>query len=162
MKLAEALLLRSEYQKKIENIQSRIQANLKVQENDKPHEHPEALLKEAFALNEQLCVLIKQINRTNNTIRLPDGRLLSEALADRDMLLKKRNFLAVIAAKAQEKDYRLAHSEIKMRVTLSVEELHRQIDHLSRSFRELDTQIQSVNWMTNLEQCKSAGRANLI
>nr|WP_164997123.1 hypothetical protein [Clostridium minihomine] len=52
MKLAEALLLRSEYQKKLENLQSRIMVNLKVQEDDKPHENPEELLKEAFDLNE--------------------------------------------------------------------------------------------------------------
>lgn len=152
MKLAEALLLRSEYQKKIEHLQSRILANLKVQESDTPHENPEALLQEAFALNEQLCTLIKQINRTNYITRLPDGQTLSEALVDRDMLMKKRNILAAVAARASEKDYRLTHAEIRICVTLPVGELHKQIDSLSRSFRELDTQIQAANWMTELEQ----------
>lgn len=150
MKLAEALLLRSEYQKKIENLQSRILANLKVQENDKPHENPEDLLKEAFNLNEQLCALVKQINTRNNVAALPNGTVLAEALADRDMLMKKRNLLAAIAAHANEKDYRLTHTEIKMCVTLPIGELQKQIDSLSRSFRELDTQIQAVNWTVDL------------
>lgn len=152
MKLAEALLLRSEYQKKVENIQSRIMANLKVQENDKPQENPEELLKEAFELNEQLCTLVKQINSRNHTVKLPNGQLLSEALADRDMLMKKRNLLASITAKASEKDYRLTHAEIKMCIILPIGELQKQIDRLSQSFRELDTQIQAVNWMIDLEQ----------
>lgn len=150
MKLAEALLLRSEYQKKIENLQSRILSNLKVQENDKPHENPEALLKEAFDLNEQLCTLVKQINARNNVASLPNGTVLSEALADRDMLMKKKNLLASIAAHANEKDYRLTHTEVKMCITLPIGELQKQIDSLSRSFRELDTQIQAVNWTVDL------------
>lgn len=150
MKLAEALLLRSEYQKKIENLHSRILVNLKVQENDKPHENPDALLKEAFDLNEQLCVLIKQINARNNVVCLPNGMLLAEALADREMLMKKRNMLATIVARANERDYRLTHTEIKMCVTLSIGELQKQIDSFSRTFRELDTQIQALNWTVDL------------
>lgn len=152
MKLAEALLLRSEYQNKIANIQSRIMANLKVQENDKPHENPEMLLKEVFEINEQLCILVKKINARNNTVKLPNGQLLSEALADRDMLMKKRNLLSGITSKASEKDYRLTHSEIKMCVILPIGELQKQIDSLSRSFRELDSQIQAINWTVDLEQ----------
>lgn len=152
MKLAEALLLRSEYQNKIANIQSRIMANLKVQENDKPHENPEMLLKEVFEINEQLCILVKKINARNNTVKLPNGQLLSEALADRDMLMKKRNLLSGITSKASEKDYRLTHSEIKMCVILPIGELQKQIDNLSRSFRELDSQIQAINWTVDLEQ----------
>lgn len=152
MKLAEALLLRSEYQNKIENIQSRILSNLKVQENEKPHENPEELLKEAFELNEKLCELIKQINARNNSVKLPSGQLLSEALADRDMIMKKRSLLTAITAKASEKDYRLTHAEIKMYISLPIGELQKQIDGLSRDFRELDTKIQAVNWMVDLEQ----------
>lgn len=150
MKLAEALLLRSECQKKIESLQSRILANLKVQEEDRPHENPQELLKEAFELNDQLCALVKQINARNNIAALPNGTVLSEALADRDMLMKKRSLLAAIAAKANERDYRLTHTEVKMRVTLPIGELQKQIDSLSRSFRELDTQIQAVNWTVDL------------
>ena len=151
MKLAEALLLRSEYQKRIENLQSRILANVKTQENDKPHENPQGLISEAFELSEQLCTLIQKINACNNRATLLTGKTLSEAIVERDMLMKKRNILAAIATKALEKDYRLTHSEVKMTVTISIEETQKQIDALSREFRELDTQIQGINWTTDLE-----------
>lgn len=150
MKLAEALLLRAELQKKVENLQSRILANLKVQEGDTPHENPSELLEEAFSLSEQLCALIKQINHRNNLATLPGGIPLSEALAERDLLLKKRNILSSIAAKAQERDYRLTHAEVKMQVTLPVGDIQRQMDKLAKAYRELDTQIQAVNWTIEL------------
>lgn len=40
MKLAEALLLRSKQQNKIENLRERIRKNLKIQEGDNPAEDP--------------------------------------------------------------------------------------------------------------------------
>ena len=152
MKLAEALLLRSEYQKKVENLQSRILANIKVQDNDKPLENPQTLIAEAFDFSEKLCALIKRINACNNTTVLATGQTLSEAIVERDMIMKKRNILAAAAAKAHEKDYRLTHTEIKMNVAISVEETQKQIDMLSRQFRELDAQIQALNWATDIGQ----------
>jgi len=151
MKLAEALLLRSEYQKKIENLQSRIHANIKVQENDSPHEDPQGLIEETFDLTEQLCALIKKINACNNTATLPNGLTISEAIVERDMLMKKRNILSSITMMAQNRDYRLTHSEVRMNVIVSVEEMQKQIDTISQRFRELDTQIQGANWTTELE-----------
>ena len=150
MKLAEALLLRSELQKKFENLQNRIFANIKVQDNDKPLENPMTLTDEAFETSEQLCELIKKINNCNNTTKLPTGQTLSEAIVERDMLLKKRNLLASIASRALEKDYRLTHTEVKMNVVVSIETTQKQIDELSKQFRELDTQIQAINWTTEL------------
>jgi len=46
MKLAEALILRSDLQKRIEQLRHRLTNNAKVQEGDAPAEKPEALLKE--------------------------------------------------------------------------------------------------------------------
>ncbi len=42
MKLAEALLLRSDLQKKLASLRERIVANAVVQEGDKPHEAPDS------------------------------------------------------------------------------------------------------------------------
>ena len=151
MKLAEALLLRSEYQKKIENLQTRILANIKVQENDSPHEKPQDLIGEAFDLTEQLCTLIKRINACNNIAMLPNGLTISEAIVERDMLMKKRSILTLTAAVAQDRDYRLTRSEVKMNVTVSVEETQKQIDAISQRFRELDTLIQGANWTTDID-----------
>ena len=150
MKLAEALLIRAEYQKRIENLQHRIVANIKVQDNEKPLENPENLLNEAFEISEQLCTVIKKINRCNNETTLPTGQTLSEAIVERDMLIKKRNILSLVVSKALEKDYRLTHTEVKMNVSVSVEDLQKQIDTLSMKFRKLDTQLQAANWNTDL------------
>ena len=150
MKLAEALLLRSEYQKKVENLQSRILANIKVQDKDKPLENPQELIDEAFRTSEQLCDLIKQINACNNSAKLPTGQTISEAIVERDMLLKKRNLLASIASRALESDYRLTHTEVKMNVVVSVKDIQKQIDNLSKQFRELDAQVQALNWTVDL------------
>jgi multidrug efflux pump subunit AcrA (membrane-fusion protein) len=151
MKLAEALLLRSEYQNKIDNLQSRIMANIKVQENDSPLEEPKGLIKEAFELTEQLCALVQRINARNNAAKLPNGQTISEAIVERSMLLKKRNILSIIAGVAQARDYRLARAEVKMNVIVSVEEIQKEIDAISKRYRELDTQIQQANWTIDME-----------
>ncbi|KCW30188.1 DIP1984 family protein, partial [Acinetobacter baumannii] len=46
MKLAEALLLRSDQQKKIISLKQRINANVLVQDGDQPSEDPNELLKQ--------------------------------------------------------------------------------------------------------------------
>ncbi|MGF6906846.1 DIP1984 family protein [Fusobacterium sp. PH5-44] len=150
MKLAEALLLRSEYQKKIENLQSRIMANLKIQEGDVPNENPDELLKEFFLINDKLSLLIKDINIRNNVAILSDGQSLSQALIDRENILKKRNFLAKLVEKSNDRSFRLARSEIKMYTSLSIAEIQKEIDRLSCNFRKLDTKIQSLNWNIDL------------
>ncbi|MDR0531302.1 MAG: DIP1984 family protein [Oscillospiraceae bacterium] len=148
MKLAEALLQRSTYQKKIENLQSRILANLKVQEEEEPDEDPQALLDAALALHKELCELVKAINACNNRTRLPDGRSLSDALADRENLMKQRDLLARIASSAGGRDYRTARSELRTNVLLSARVLQQQVDRLSAEYRALDVQIQATNWIT--------------
>ncbi len=150
MKLAEALIQRSEYQKKIDNLQQRIIANLKVQEKEKPHENPEILLAESARLNEEMNTLIKRINRKNSEVKFDENRTLADALADRDMLIKKRRTLMSIVDSASQKDYRLTHAEIKMYVTLDISDIQKQIDNISMQYRELDTLIQGKNWTIDL------------
>ena len=99
----------------------------------------------------QLCEIIKRINRNNSKIILPDGQTMAEALVDRDMLLKERSILLGIVSKANERDYGLTHSEVRTYLTVDVAKLQKQIDELSRRYRELDTMIQSTNWTTELE-----------
>jgi hypothetical protein len=58
MKLAEALLLRADLQKKVASLRDRIVANAVVQEGDKPHEAPDQLMKEAFGALAELETLM--------------------------------------------------------------------------------------------------------
>ena len=151
MKLAEALLLRSEYTKKIENLQYRLLSNIKVQEDDEPLENPQGLLEEIFDLSEKLCELIKQINARNSATKLDEDLTLAEAIVHRDMIMKKRNILSSVVKRATEQDHRYSHSEIKMNVIISYAEVQQQIDVLSKEYRELDTKIQALNWTTELQ-----------
>ena len=150
MKLAEALLLRAEYQEKIGLLQGRVLANLKVEQDEAPQEDPNALLREACECIARLRDLVKQIGARNSVAMLPDGRTLSEALADRDALKKERDLLSGVAGHAVQKDFRLTHTELKTRVTVSVAGLQKRVDALSKEYRELDAQIQAVNWTAEL------------
>ena len=150
MKLAEALLLRAEYRDKLDNLQQRILANMKVQEGDRPHEEPKALLDESMELHRTMCALVQRIDRANATICLPGGETISQALARRDMLRKQRGLLSDIAAAASQRDYRLTHSELRMQTTLDLGAIQKEMDRLAKAYRELDGMIQGVNWTTEL------------
>ena len=150
MKLAEALLLRAEYQTKLENLENRLLSNLKIQEGDLPNEDPILLLSEMEATNRKLTELVKKINTCNAREKLSDGRKLSDALVDREALLKERRILATLVGRANEQDYRVSRTEIKMTVTLSVKELQSRIDSLSKEYRQLDTELQGKNWTVDL------------
>lgn len=52
MKLAESLLIRSDMQKKLAQLQGRINANIKVQEGDTPSEDPNKLMVDAPYLSQ--------------------------------------------------------------------------------------------------------------
>ena len=86
MKLAEALLLRSDLQKKIASLRDRIVANAVVQEGDSPHEKPADLMKQAVGALGDLEALVTKINRANLKTKTTRGKTLTEAIAHRDML----------------------------------------------------------------------------
>ena len=150
MKLAEALLIRADYQKKLENINMRILNNIKVQENDKPHEDPNKLIKESLKINDEMTNLICKINETNHNTKFNEDMNLAQALVKRDSLIKKRRTLDNIVGYAHEPDYRLTHTEIKMNFSINIEDLQKEIDNLSKEFRLLDVKIQEINWTTDL------------
>jgi hypothetical protein len=86
MKLAEALLLRADMQKKLYSLGSRIEDNAMVQEGESTHEDAEELIKEAFQVIAKAEALIARVYQANLTNRLPNGVTLTEALAQRDTL----------------------------------------------------------------------------
>ena len=66
MKLAEALILRADCEKRIAQLKSRLLVNAKVQEGDKPAEIPQELIGELEHVARELLDLIKSINKTNS------------------------------------------------------------------------------------------------
>ncbi|AFZ21659.1 DIP1984 family protein [Allocoleopsis franciscana] len=150
MKLAEALILRADCQKRIEQLRQRLVRSAKVQEGETPPEQPQALIAELDATINQLVDLIQRINKTNSLTNLEEGMTISDALAQRDTLLLKRSvYTSLVDAAAYQQD-RYSASEIKSFSTVNVAELQTQTDRLSRECRELDTKIQSSNWNTEL------------
>ena len=150
MKLAEALILRSDLQKRMEQLRQRLCDNALTQEGEKPAEDPEELLQELDSCARQLEDLVARINLTNAATE-KDGKTLTELLAKREVLSRKVSILRVTLEAASRKVSRSTRSEVKILSTLHVPELRRQVDGLSQELRILDTSIQSCNWLTDLQ-----------
>ncbi len=151
MKLAEALILRADHQKRIEQLKQRLYRNAKVQEGEIPGENPEELLTEIDQITADLLQLIQRINATNATTVLSDGQTISDAIATRDILSIKQKILRELATSAAITQERYTKSEVKFKSTVNVPDLQKQADALARKYRELDTLIQEANWLTELK-----------
>lgn len=149
MKLAEALILRSDLQKRIEQLRVRLNNNAKVQENDEPSENPEELLNELDNNINQLKILIKQINRTN-CVTVSNGQTLANLIVERDTLTLKSNILRGFLNIAGQKVNLYSTTEIKIMSTVDVPALQKELDLLSKKIRETDTELQQANWLTEL------------
>lgn len=75
---------------------------------------------------------------------------LSDALVERDILLDKRAVLASSVERASFRHDRYSQTEIKYISTINVKEIQKEVDKLSKEYRELDTKIQGLNWSTEL------------
>ena len=149
MKLATSLSERSDIQKRLSELQERLNNNAKVQDGETTAEDPKELLKELDSLTEQLETLIYKINLTNSKTMI-DGTELTLLLAKRDVLKQKivmlRNFLNTASAKVD----RYSRTEIKILSSVDVTKLQKQIDALSKEYRTIDEKIQGANWTTEL------------
>lgn len=150
MKLAEALLERKSVKEKIEALRQRLTENVLVQEGDRPFEEPQALMAELNDAVNQLEQLVRRINATNNLARLADGTSVSEAIVKRDMLRLRREALQQVAEAASMRQNRYMRTEVRFVATLSSADLRKQVDALAKAWRELDAQIQAVNWTIDL------------
>ena len=150
MKLANALSQRSELQTRIRQLEVRLNNNAQVQDGEVPAEDPTQLLGELEADYARLEELISAINRTNNSTKLEDGSTLSDLLAKRDCLKGRLSVLRGFLDNASALVRRHSTSEIKVKSTVNVRELQKQVDGLSRDLRELEETIQEKNWTTEL------------
>ncbi|HSH03401.1 MAG TPA: DIP1984 family protein [Anaerolineae bacterium] len=150
MKLAEALILRADLQKRIEQLKSRIVANVMIQEGDEPAEDAQKLLADLERDSGELVGLIQRINRTNSQTELEDGLTLADALAVRDNLATRHRIYRDVGAEAVVSRNRFSRSEVKFVSTVSAGAMQAQADDLAREHRELDARIQATNWSTEL------------
>jgi len=150
MKLAEALILRADAQKRIAQLRDRLVNSAKVQEGEQPPEDPTALIAELEGTADDLLALMQKINATNARAELEPGLTLSAALATRDVLMLKRGVYRGLSDAASQSNYRYSRSEVKYLSTVNVAEIQRRIDDLSKQHRELDARIQAANWNIDL------------
>ena len=150
MKLAEALILRADCQKRFAQLKSRLQTNAKVQEGDKPAETPRDLIAELGRVAAELLDLIQRINRTNSTTVFAGTATISDALAERDVLMLQRAAYVDLAQHASISHDRYSRSEVKYIATIKIADIQKRADELAKNYRELDTRIQELNWQTEL------------
>ena len=150
MKLAEALAERSDCQKRLEVIKSRLADSARIQEGEEPVEDPNELLMEADRAYGRLLTLISAINRTNSRSEFDTERSISDAIAERDVIGKRRDFLLGVSESGTSRWDRISRSEVRYVMTVPVKELRAQADKLAKRYRELDLQIQELNWKTDL------------
>lgn len=146
IKLAEALLLRSDQQKKIASLKQRINANVLVQDGDEPSEDPNVLIQQVFALTQESQQLIYQIHLTNASAKIADGRALLEVLVLRDEYIERHKVLTQAIASTNREPDRYSVREIKWLKVIPVSSLQKQADDISAKIRDLNMTIQATNW----------------
>jgi hypothetical protein len=153
MKVAEALALRADATRRVEQLRTRIVANARYQEGEEPSEDARVLLTEVGEVLDELEGLIRRINRTNSASTTADGATVTDALARRDVLRSRHSVLSDAAdAAAGRNQYggRQLRSELKMITALPVAGLRANADQVARELRDLDIRIQQANWEIDL------------
>ena len=120
MKVAEALQLRADLNRRIAQLGERLNANALVQEGESTPEDPKALLRELEESVRTLEELMYRINLSNAETDL-DGKTVTR-------------------------------TEIKILPAVDVKALQKQLDAMSREYRETDNAIQALNWSTELPE----------
>ncbi len=107
-------------------------------------------MQELDDLSSGLTDLIQRINKTNSETSYEGGKTLTDALAERDVLSLKRKIYSELAKAASVTQTRYSKSEVKFRSTVEVSSIQKQVDDMSKAYREMDAQIQALNWATDL------------
>ena len=149
MKLAEALSIRADLQKKVVQLKERIKDSAKVQEGDEPCDNVEELCKELDETLVRLEDMIYRINQTNiQTIQ--DGASLTRLMAKKDVLSMRVKALQEVVRHVSANDTRFGRNELKYIRTIDVNALRKEADTYAKQYRELDLKIQGLNWTVDL------------
>ena len=109
MKLAEALILRADCQKRFAQLKSRLFTNAKIHEGDKPAEKPQELMREMEGVAGELVDLIKRINKTNSATVVANSKTLSDVLAERVELIDSNPMKAGALAEGEPEPREVHH-----------------------------------------------------
>ena len=145
MKLAEALSLRADLQKRVIQLKVRLKDSAKIQEGDEPAEDVKELYPELDNTLAELEELIYLINETN--IRtMHEGENLTRLMARKDVLTQRVSLMRDVLKHVVENDTRYGRNEVKYIRLVDVSALRKETDNYASQLRELDMRIQSLNW----------------
>ena len=148
MKLAEALSIRADLQRRISQLKSRLKDSSKIQEGDTPAEDVNDLYKELDDCLMQLDELTYRINNTNmQTVH--EGETLTRMIARKDTLTLRISVMRDVLKHVIEND-RYGRNEIKYIRTIDVPAFRKEMDAYAKRLRELDLKLQSLNWTVDL------------
>ena len=151
MKLAVALQGRNDLNKKIVQLNYRLELNAVVQDGEKTGENPEELLEELNECYRNLEDLIGRINKTNcQTITSYNNLSLTELIAKKDVLMQKINSYRALADTASNLVTRVSRSEIKILSNVDVKKIQKDIDKMSKELRLVENTIEETNWQIEL------------
>ena len=98
----------------------------------------------------QLELLIYNINMTNMKVVDEDGKSMTMLLAERDVLNKRITILRSAFDRASKPADRYSCNEIRMVTKIDVKSLRRELDKYSQQYRQLDNEIQMMNFKFDL------------
>ncbi|MDE6665993.1 MAG: DIP1984 family protein, partial [Ruminococcus sp.] len=85
-----------------------------------------------------------------NCMTIENGVSLTDMIAEKDVLQKKISVLKNFLSNASSLVNRYSNTEIKIHSTVDVVELQKKVDAMSKHLRELDMNIQRINWTIDL------------
>lgn len=150
MKLAEALVLRADLQKKLENLKKRLANSVRKLDDIQVIEDPAALKLEADESITVLYSLIDLIYRTNQSVILPSRQSMVTVLAKRDELVERRKLLDYIINKSLLDSGLYFNERGKWQPAIDISAYQKQMDDIAMQIRRLNLDIQQTNWQVDL------------
>ncbi len=151
MKIAEALIKRATLKSDTDALKERMKKNVKIQEGDTAQENVIELLETYKQKCDDLYELTTGINKTNQLTKNADGESLAELIARRDKYKEiVKTYKTLYDESVIEKMNRFTRNEIKFVCTVSAEKIQNAIQNYSAKYREIDTEIQRLNWLNDL------------
>jgi hypothetical protein len=150
MKLAEALSIRADLQKRIARLKERLKNSSKIQEGDEAVEDTKELFKELDSNLVEWEEMIYRINVTNMQAEY-NGVSLTKMIAQKDALTLRVSSMLEVLNKVAEREERYGRQEIKYVRMIDAAALRREVDSYSQQLRVLDLNIQKLNWAVELK-----------
>lgn len=148
MKLAEALSIRADLQRRINQLRTRLKDSSKVQEGDLPAEQLTDLFQELDACLVQWEDMVFRINQTNIKT-LYEGKSITRMIARKDRLAQRVAINQELLKHVMETE-RYGRNEIKYVRQVDVTALRKETDCFAKELRELDLKLQELNWTVDL------------